>query len=160
VANKKITELTSATTPLAGTELVEVIQAGANRKVTVSNFTGSSSPVITMKTASVSAGTMALNMNSESLVFFLVSTTISANFAITFSNSTGNLEGTLHLFITGTVAITVPSACMMYQSEKDGGRWNDSTNVLTLIGTTAQPFTLKWMYDTTNFRLMATPGFI
>lgn len=31
---KKITELTAATTPLAGTEVLEIVQSGANKKVT------------------------------------------------------------------------------------------------------------------------------
>lgn len=35
---KKITDLTAATTPLAGTELVEIVQSGTSKKVAVSNF--------------------------------------------------------------------------------------------------------------------------
>ncbi len=42
--SKKISELTAATTPLAGTELVEVVQSGASKKVAVSNFGGSGTP--------------------------------------------------------------------------------------------------------------------
>ena len=45
MANKKISELASATTPLAGTELVEVVQGGVNKKVAVSNFGGGSGGV-------------------------------------------------------------------------------------------------------------------
>jgi len=40
MANKKITELASATTPLAGTELIEIVQSGVNKKVAVSNVGG------------------------------------------------------------------------------------------------------------------------
>lgn len=39
---KKISELTSATTPLAGTETVEIVQGGVSKKVAVSYFGGSS----------------------------------------------------------------------------------------------------------------------
>ncbi len=40
--SKKISDLTAATTPLAGTELVEIVQSGASKKVAVSNFGGGS----------------------------------------------------------------------------------------------------------------------
>lgn len=42
MANKKISELTAATTPLVGTELVEIVQGGENRKVAASNIGGTS----------------------------------------------------------------------------------------------------------------------
>lgn len=40
---KKITELPAATTPLAGTELLEIVQGGVNKKVAASALGGSSS---------------------------------------------------------------------------------------------------------------------
>jgi len=40
MANVKISELTSATTPLAGTELIEIVQSGVNKKVAVSEVGG------------------------------------------------------------------------------------------------------------------------
>lgn len=40
MATKKISELDDATTPLAGTELVEIVQAGANVKVPASELGG------------------------------------------------------------------------------------------------------------------------
>lgn len=39
---KKISELTSASTPLAGTELIEIVQGGTSKKVAVSNVGGGS----------------------------------------------------------------------------------------------------------------------
>lgn len=39
--SKKISELTSATTPLAGTELVEIVQSGTSKKVAASYLTAS-----------------------------------------------------------------------------------------------------------------------
>jgi len=41
MAEVKISELTSATTPLAGTETVPIVQGGVTKKVAVSNFGGS-----------------------------------------------------------------------------------------------------------------------
>lgn len=40
--SKKISDLTAATTPLAGTEVVEIVQSGASKKVAVSYLGGSS----------------------------------------------------------------------------------------------------------------------
>lgn len=42
MASKKISELTSATTPLTGVELMEVVQGGTNKKVPVSEIAGAS----------------------------------------------------------------------------------------------------------------------
>lgn len=44
MANVKISELGSATTPLAGTELIEIVQGGVNKKVAVSNIGSSTTP--------------------------------------------------------------------------------------------------------------------
>lgn len=41
--SKKISELTAATTPLAGTETVEIVQGGTNKKVSVSDLGGGGS---------------------------------------------------------------------------------------------------------------------
>lgn len=38
MANKKISELIDATTPLSGGEYIELVQAGTNKKVTVSSI--------------------------------------------------------------------------------------------------------------------------
>lgn len=43
MANQKISELASATTPLAGTELAEIVQGGINKKVAVSELGGATS---------------------------------------------------------------------------------------------------------------------
>lgn len=46
MAEVKISDLTSATTPLAGTEVVPIVQGGITKKVAVSNFSGSSSGIV------------------------------------------------------------------------------------------------------------------
>lgn len=55
MANKKISELTSATTPLAGTEVLPIVQSGTTYKVTVGNLTSGSPLTIGTKTATVAA---------------------------------------------------------------------------------------------------------
>lgn len=51
--SKKISELTAATTPLAGTELVEVVQSSTSKKVAVSDLAGASS-LLTINTQTAS----------------------------------------------------------------------------------------------------------
>ena len=45
MANTKISALTAATTPLAGTEVLPIVQSGATKQVSVSNLTGGLSTV-------------------------------------------------------------------------------------------------------------------
>jgi hypothetical protein len=58
LANVKITDLTAATTPLAGTELLEIVQGGASRKVAASDIAASASNVRTVATGGTGASTL------------------------------------------------------------------------------------------------------
>ena len=58
MANVKITDLTAATTPLAGTELLEIVQGGASRKVAASDVAASASNVRTVATGGTGAATL------------------------------------------------------------------------------------------------------
>ncbi len=58
MANVKITDLTAATTPLAGTELLEIVQGGASRKVAASDIAASASNVRTVATGGTGASTL------------------------------------------------------------------------------------------------------
>ena len=44
MANKKISELASATTPLSGAELIEIVQSGTNKQVAASALIGAAGP--------------------------------------------------------------------------------------------------------------------
>ena len=50
MANKKISELTSATTPLAGTEELAIVQGGETKKVSASDLSGGGAKQIIMST--------------------------------------------------------------------------------------------------------------
>lgn len=52
MATKKISELGDATTPLAGTELVEIVQGGANVKVPASELGGAGTAYAAVETIS------------------------------------------------------------------------------------------------------------
>jgi len=58
MANLKITDLTLATTPLAGTELFEVVQASTSRKVAASDIAASATNVRTVATGGTGAATL------------------------------------------------------------------------------------------------------
>lgn len=58
MANLKITDLTAATTPLAGTELFEVVQASNSRKVAASDIAASATNVRTVATGGTGAATL------------------------------------------------------------------------------------------------------
>jgi len=55
--SKKISELPSATTPLAGTELAEIVQNGVNKKVATSNFGGGGGGSLTDGNGTTANGT-------------------------------------------------------------------------------------------------------
>ena len=58
MANAKITDLTAASTPLAGTELFETVQASFSRKVAASDIAASATNVRTVATGGTGAATL------------------------------------------------------------------------------------------------------
>lgn len=97
-----------------------------------------------------SAGTVTMNWNSLALKNFDLTTTETGNITLSFTNTSNLVQGRLTLRVTGTITVTMPSGVVMDIFEVDIGRWNDSTNVLTLTGITASPFILDFYSDGTN----------
>lgn len=239
--NRRISELPIATTPLSGTELVEIVQGGANAQTTVSEIGGTGGSFVasdqtqseaiitganssstaglsnsrglgeisayhfirkfitlawtwtlkqtftaaprfssttasqvlavdsnkdltsisdatlaglvdaqdTLNAVSVSSGTLTLAWSSSVKKDFDLTTTQSGNFTIVFTGSNMR-RGRLFLRVTGTIVITMPSACIMDLYEKSVGRWDDSANTLTIIGTTASPFYMTFEKDSSG----------
>lgn len=58
MANVKITDLTAATTPLAGTEPLEIVQGGVSRRATASDIAASATNVRTVATGGTGASTL------------------------------------------------------------------------------------------------------
>lgn len=58
MANVKITDLTAASLPLAGTELLEIVQSAASRKVAASDIAASATNVRTVATGGTGAATL------------------------------------------------------------------------------------------------------
>ena len=58
MANVKITDLTAASTPLAGTELLEIVQSSFSRKVAASDIAAAATNVRTVATGGTGASTL------------------------------------------------------------------------------------------------------
>jgi len=84
MADKKISALTAATTPLAGTEVLPIVQSGATVKVAVSNLTAG---------RDVSASTLALNATGPTL--------------LTITGTTSNGYASLNLINSGAQTYAV-----------------------------------------------------
>lgn len=102
MADKKISALTGATTPLAGTEVLPIVQSGATVKVAVSDLTagravatagGSFTDNIVQNTAgkgiNFAANTSAAGMTSELLNWYEEGTWTPAGNGVTFANAVG-----------------------------------------------------------------------
>lgn len=115
MANVKITDLSSASTPLAGTEVLELVQGGSSTKVTAADVANSATGIafaslsgraygqfcdITDQTGSTSAGTaVKLGTNTISGHGIAMATNGSGNYTrITFTAAgTYAINATLHL---------------------------------------------------------------
>lgn len=89
-------------------------------------------------------GTRTLDMQSGAIRNHNVTDTQANDFTFAFSNDTNMLRDTVTFKITGTRAITLPSSVVMGRQEEISGRWNTSTNVLTLVGTTDSLFMIEF----------------
>ena len=137
MADKKISALTGATTPLAGTEVLPIVQSGATVKVAVSDLTAGRAVSATQLTSTVAIGTAPLvvtsttnvaNLNASSLngATFAApgaiggGTAAAANF--TTVNATGNITN-----VPTTLADVIENKIQNYgpASQPDG----------TLLGT-------------------------
>jgi hypothetical protein len=98
LANVKITDLTAASTPLAGTELLEIVQGGASRKVAASDIAASASNVRTVATGGTGAAT---------LTGFVKGNGTSAMTAVAAVSLTTDVSGTLPVANGGTGAATL-----------------------------------------------------
>ena len=98
----------------------------------------------------ISAGTLDLDINNQREKNFDLTTTVSAAFAITFTNGGSWVRSRLTLRVTGARVVTLPSACIMDAFEVSNGRWNSSTNELTLTGITDSPFMIEFVPDSSS----------
>jgi hypothetical protein len=103
--------------------------------------------------ASVSAGTMTLDMDSLYQRKFEDTTLQTGNFTIAFSNTTNAQVFTLSLRVNGTIAITLPSTVVM---EEGDSRFVNGTKILTLTASTKRYLFSFNKLATSVFHLAAT----
>lgn len=160
MADVKISGLPAATTPLAGTELVPIVQSGVTSQVSVSNMTAG---------RTVAASTLNVDANTSSPAVRITQTgsgnallvedsasTDSTPFVI---DGTGNIgiggasSASQRMRITGTVTGATNSANIVIASTSQSDVTGTSSGVLTAIATQATSFTL-----TTLQHFAATQG--
>lgn len=122
MANSKISALTSATTPLAGTETLPIVQSGATVKATVANITG--------------AGAYAGSFTSLAYTTTLTGGTgiVALGTSQFYKDASGNIGvGTdspaSRLHISGTAALSC-----QYSGERVASAIGSSTQILRLAG--------------------------
>jgi hypothetical protein len=126
MADKKISALTGATTPLAGTEVLPIVQSGATVKVAVSDLTAGRAISATQLTSTVAIGTAPLVVTSTTNVANLNASSLNgATFAA--PGAIGGTTASTGTFTTATAA---------------GGHTSKATTVTTsfiTIATSAAP---------------------
>lgn len=110
MANSKISALTSATTPLAGTETLPIVQSSATTKVTVANLTAGRAVSATQYTSTVATGTAPLVVSSTTNVANLNASSLGgATFAAPGAIGGGTASAITGTTITGTDATDATS---------------------------------------------------
>lgn len=103
MANTKISALTSATTPLAGTEVLPVVQSSATTQVTVANLTAGRAISATQYTSTIATGTAPLVVSSTTNVANLNASSLGgATFAAPGAIGGGTASAITGTTITGT----------------------------------------------------------
>lgn len=162
MANKKISALPTASA-LDGSELSEIVQGGVNKKVTTQEIAdlaiAGGATDYSRHAVAISGSTLTLDMDNQAKRNFDLTATRSSAFTIAFSNATNMVESVLTLRLTGSIAITMPSTVEMQQYETTNSRWNTSTQILTLVGTTATRFMISFYFDGTVHLTQASDSF-
>tara|TARA_R110000868_G_scaffold203682_2_gene451589 strand:- start:85 stop:1023 length:939 start_codon:yes stop_codon:yes gene_type:complete len=147
MADKKISALTGATTPLAGTEVLPIVQSGATVKVAISDVTAGRA--VSMSTLNTTSGAVIGNT-------FVPSTTTvnytSAEFGYSGSGIIGATNGT-DWFITANTAQQTGWKAVRTATATRVEIWNDGVDFTfapSVIAGSAQTFTTKFTVEPTG----------
>ena len=124
MANTKISALTSSTTPLAGTEVLPIVQSSATVKVAVSDLTAGRS--VSMSAATISSGNLAFTSTAQRITGDMSNATGSNRLA--FQTSTVNGSTTVLVIPNGTG----PNSQLLLRSSSTVD--NDSFGQVVLVG--------------------------
>lgn len=145
MADVKISQLSSATTPLSGSELVPVVQSSITVKATVSDVTASCA-----KLASANTFTAAQTINGADML--VIKSTGLAN----LFTSSGTTAGYLHANSAGPVAVGSSSNNPLWLMTNDIERMVIEASGNVLIGYTASNGAYKLQVNSQIFATSAT----
>jgi hypothetical protein len=138
MANVKITDLIAATTPLAGTELLELVQSGVSTKVAASSIAASATNVRTVATGGTGASTLTGYVKGTGTTAMTASATIPVTdltgTATVPQGGTGAATLTGYVKGTGTTAMTAAATVPVADISGTLPVANGGTGAATLTG--------------------------
>lgn len=109
MANKKISELNSASLPLAGTEVVPIVQGSETKKVAISEFQTDISNKLDKVTTSGVERVYTINADGSQGTKATSDFTIQPYFTFSTNTTLSNSHHNAVIWVTATINITIPS---------------------------------------------------
>lgn len=134
MADLKISQLPAATTPVAGTEVLPIVQSGTTKKVAISDVTAGRAVSATQYTSTITTGTAPLVVASTTVVANLNADLLdgidSASFATLAGVETLTNKTLTSPKINENVALTSTSTKLNYLTSAGGTTGTASTNIV------------------------------
>jgi len=152
MANVKITDLTAATIPLAGTELLELVQAGSSTKVAASAIANSATGVRTVATGGTGAATLTGYVKGTGTTAMTASATVPvADIAGTLPVANGGTgAATLTGYVKGTGTTAMTAAATVPFNDISGRAWINASSSLDQTGSTSTATAITMNTGTTG----------
>lgn len=152
MANVKITDLTAATVPLAGTELLELVQGGSSTKVAASAIANAATGVRTVATGGTGASTLTGYVKGTGTTAMTASATIPvADIAGTVPVASGGTGATtLTGYVKGTGTTAMTAAATVPFNDMSGRAWINASSSLDQVGSTSTATAITMNTGTTG----------
>jgi hypothetical protein len=152
MANVKITDLTAATVPLAGTELLELVQGGSSVKVAASAVANSATGVRTVATGGTGAATLTGYVKGTGTTAMTASATIPiADITGTVPVAQGGTGATtLTGYVKGSGTSVMTAAATIPFNDMSGRAWINTSSSLDQTGSTSTATAVTMNTNTTG----------